>query len=68
MWNPSSLIRDGAWALAVRAQSPFHWTTSEVPRLILKRAKERDRREERARGNEEEIILISDKNYKAKKL
>ena len=33
--NLSSLIRDGTFAPAVAAWNPNHWTTREVPQLVL---------------------------------
>ena len=35
LWDLSSLTRDRTWALAVKAQSPNHWTARELPMLFV---------------------------------
>ena len=35
MWDLSSPVRDGTWALAVRVPSPNHWTGRQFPPCLL---------------------------------
>ena len=35
LWDLSSLTGDRTWALAVKAQSPNHWTARELPMLLV---------------------------------
>ena len=35
LWDLSFPTRDQTWALAVKAQSPNHWTARELPMLFV---------------------------------
>ena len=35
LWDLSFPTRDRTWALAVKAQSPNHWTARELPMLFV---------------------------------